>query len=56
MLGVNGVGKIIIFKILIGDEIMIFGEVYFNGYSVKLELVMVCIKYFERIVVIVFIN
>lgn len=40
-LGVNGVGKISIFKMLIGDESMMGGEVFVNGYSVLKELFQV---------------
>lgn len=32
MFGVNGVGKISIFKMLIGDILVILGEVFVDGY------------------------
>lgn len=37
-LGINGVGKIIIFCMLIGDEIMIFGIVLVEGFDIRINM------------------
>lgn len=38
MLGFNGVGKTTIFKMLIGEEIIIFGDVFVGGYSISFDI------------------
>lgn len=37
-LGVNGVGKLLMFKMLIGDIIVIRGDVFFNKNSILLNI------------------
>lgn len=38
MLGFNGVGKIMIFKMLIGEESFIFGDVFVGGYRISFDV------------------